>query len=144
LANDLDVPVATSSLLQLPLLQRLIRRDQSVCVVTANAATMTEAHFDAVGVDSKVRERIYLAGLESCPTFQNFIHERTELDFLAAQHEVVEAVTKAVAAHPDTGAVLLECTNLPPFTPTIKKALGLPVWDAVSMINWLYAGASTP
>jgi Asp/Glu/hydantoin racemase len=140
LVDALDIPVATSSLLQVPLAQRLIGRAKTVCVVTANASTMTQAHLAAVGITSDVRERVELTGLEHCTNFQNFIHERAALDFDAVRAEVVDTVTSAVRSNPGIGAIVLECTNLPPFTPAIKEATGLPVWDAVSMINWLNAG----
>lgn len=140
LVDALDIPVATSSLLQVPLAQRLIGREKTVCVVTANASTMTQAHLAAVGITSDVRERVQLIGLEHCTNFQNFIHERVALDFDAVRAEVVDTVTSAVRSNPRIGAIVLECTNLPPFTPAIKEATGLPVWDAVSMINWLNAG----
>lgn len=142
LANTLDVPVATSSLLQAPLVLRMLRDDQTVCVVTANATTLTRQHFEAIGVGDALVDRVHLAGLENCTHFWDFITEKVALDLAVAEAEIVEVVSRAVADRPDTGALLLECTNLPPFTEAIKQATGLPVWDAVTMINWLHAGVA--
>ena len=45
-----------------------------------------------------------------------------------------------VAEHPDVGAILLECSDMPPFAAAIQRAVGLPVFDFITMINWIYHG----
>jgi Asp/Glu/hydantoin racemase len=40
-----------------------------------------------------------------------------------------------VAAHPDLGAIVLECTNMPPYADDIRRATGLPVFDIVSLVT---------
>lgn len=40
-------------------------------------------------------------------------------------------------AHPDIGAIVLECTDLPPFSAAIRRATGLPVFDIVTMTTWV-------
>ena len=45
-----------------------------------------------------------------------------------------------VSRHPDIGAIVLECTNMPPYAFALREALGLPVYDIYSLITWLHAG----
>jgi Asp/Glu/hydantoin racemase len=45
-----------------------------------------------------------------------------------------------VTRHPDVGAIVLECTNMPPYAAALRDALGLPVYDIYSMISWFHAG----
>jgi len=51
---------------------------------------------------------------------------------------VVECAQEMVREHPDIGAVLLECSDLPPFAAAVQDAVGLPVFDFITMINWIY------
>jgi Asp/Glu/hydantoin racemase len=45
-----------------------------------------------------------------------------------------------VAAHPEVGAIVLECTNMPPYAAALRAALGMPVYDIYSMITWFHTG----
>ncbi|MCT9078742.1 hypothetical protein [Streptomyces fulvoviolaceus] len=143
LADELDVPVATSSLLQVPLVLRTLRRDQSVCVLTANASTLTDAHLEAVGIGPSMRPRVRLTGLEHTEHFFPVVTgDGASLDVGRAEAEVVAVARAAVATHPDIGAFVLECTNLPPYSGAVKAATGRPVWDALTLIGWLRGGTS--
>jgi Asp/Glu/hydantoin racemase len=42
--------------------------------------------------------------------------------------------------YPDVGAIVLECTNMPPYADSVRRVTGLPVFDAVTMVNHAYAG----
>ena len=51
-----------------------------------------------------------------------------------------EAVREALAlqvAHPNIGSILLECSDLPPYASAIQRATGLPVFDYITMINYV-------
>jgi Asp/Glu/hydantoin racemase len=45
-----------------------------------------------------------------------------------------------VADNPDVGAIVLECTNMPPYAAALQAAVGIPVYDIYSMITWFHAG----
>jgi hypothetical protein len=57
------------------------------------------------------------------------------LDQAAAESDVLAAGQALLAAHPDLGAVVLECTNLPPYRAALSRALGLPVYDLVTLVE---------
>jgi Asp/Glu/hydantoin racemase len=49
------------------------------------------------------------------------------------------AVARRLAAeHPDLGAIVLECTNMPPYTADIQRATGLPVFDIASLVAMVH------
>ena len=45
-----------------------------------------------------------------------------------------------VARHSEVGAIVLECTNMPPYAAALREAVGLPVHDIYSMTAWFHAG----
>jgi hypothetical protein len=143
LADALEVPVATSSLLQVPLVFQTLQRHQSVCVLTVNSATLSDAHLEAVGIGPNLRKRVHLAGLEHTEhLFRVLIGEIDDLDPARAEAEVVDASRAAVAERPEIGAFVFECTNLPPYSDAVRAATGRPVWDALTLIGWLRGGVS--
>jgi hypothetical protein len=52
----------------------------------------------------------------------------------------VEAAQRLVARHPEVGAIVLECTNMPPYAAAVQRATGRPVYDIYSMITYFHAG----
>lgn len=139
LSAALSVPVATSSLLQIPLVERLMPRGRSVGVITMDANRLTPRHLKAVGVDCDVT----LEGLSRTGVFWRMVTQDTKADPLALRDEVIEAGARLLARQPNIGAIVLECTNMPPFSAALAEASGLPVFDVVSLVKWL-AGAIAP
>ena len=141
LADSLDVPVATSSLLQIPLVLQTLRSDQHVAVLTVNASTLTHQHFARAGITDAQLARVTVVGLENTAHFYPMIVG--EIDYLdqdRAEREVVSAATKALEDDPKIGAFVFECTNLPPYADAVRAATSRPVWDATSLICWLQSG----
>ena len=58
----------------------------------------------------------------------------------------VRVARRLVALHPDVGAIVLECTNMPPYTADIQRETGLPVFDVVSLVSLVHGalGAALP
>ena len=64
----------------------------------------------------------------------------TNCGFLSIfQHELA-AGRELVAMSPDIGAILLECTNMPPYAFALRETLGLPIYDIYSLVTWLHTG----
>jgi hypothetical protein len=140
MAAALSVPVFMSGLLQLPLIRQGLKPDQSIGIVSASGTSLTPKHMEIAcwGMDVPVNIR----GLEDKPAFKAAVHDQVgKLDFEAVEAEVVEAALEIQAKHPETGAILLECTDLPPYAEAVQRATGLAVFDITSMIAWAYAGA---
>ncbi len=142
LAEKLEVPVATSSLLQVPMVLRMLAPDRKLCLLTVNASTLSPQHLEGAGIGAGDAERLVVAGMEDSEHFyQVVVGQEGPLDVARAEAEVVGACEAALRADPAIGAFVLECTNLPPYAEAIRQATGLPVWDAITMVRWLQDGA---
>lgn len=137
LANALGVPVAASSLLQAPMIQRALPAGQSVGIMTISAETMTEAHLDAAGIDAETP--IIGTGAGSHFT-THILDDRPDMDFDQARADNVAAAQKLVDMQPDVGAILLECTNMVPYAADIRRATGRPVYSIYTHLLWFQAG----
>jgi hypothetical protein len=139
LARRLSVPVATSSLLLLPLLERMMPAGRRVGVLTFSAAALTAQHLAAAGAapDTPVQ------GLAPDCHFQRAIYGDgtgdAATDFAARDGDVANAARELIAREPNLGAILLECTNFPPHRSTIRNALTqttrCPVYDIWSLLQ---------
>ena len=142
LARHVGVPVATSSLLQIPFVQATLPPGKRVGVVTVSAASLTPAHLEAVGAPSDTP----LAGTENgVEFFRDLINgEKEDLDVALATRDVLEAGRDLVRRHPEVGAIVLECTNMPPYAAELGRELGLPIYDITSLVRWLCLGLEPP
>lgn len=138
LAAAINVPVATSSLMQVPWVQATLPPGRRVGLVTVSAATLTPEHLTAVGVPADTP----VTGTENGKEFFRVLitAEKEEMDIDLAEQDVVEAARRLVAEHPEVGAIVLECTNMPPYAAAVQAATGLPVYDIYSLITWFHAG----
>ncbi len=137
LAQACSVPVASSSLLQVPMVQRLLPSSKRVGILTFSRENLHAAHLEAVGVPADTP----LVGMPADSHFVRSIKtgdDSVSVETLRA--EVLQAAEQLLAQYPDVGAIVSECTNLTPFSSDISERFGLPVYDGVSLINWFHAG----
>ena len=138
LAAAVRVPVFTSSLLLVPLVHRMLAPGRRVGILTVNAATLGPEHLAAAGITPEIP--VAVAGLETEKEFTRvLLGDELELDVEAARAEHVRVARRLVAEHPDVGALVLECTNMPPYTADIQRATGLPVFDILSLVRLAHA-----
>ena len=138
LAAAAGVPVATSALMQVPSVQALLPPGKRVGIVTISGSTLTPAHLAAAGVPMDTP----IAGTEHGREFFRVLisAEKDDLDVALAREDVVNAGKDLVARHPEVGAIVLECTNMPPYAAALQAEVGLPVYDIYSMITWFHGG----
>ena len=138
LVEKLELPVFLSSLLQVPFMSRLIPDHHKIGIITANSDSLTENILNFCG--AHLPGRIKLEGLQHSPAFSAaFIKETGTLDFVRVQKEVTAAARKLTADDPDVRLILLECSVLHPYAPAVQEAVGLPIFDFVTMINYVYS-----
>lgn len=134
MAAALDVPVFLSSLLQVPFVQTIVGKNKAVGIVTAKKDSLTKEHLRQCGIGDDVKTVVI--GLEKNPEWNKlFDGSNAEADMAGVEKEIVGTVKNEVAEHPEIGAIVLECTDLPPFAQTLRKELGMPVFDFNSMIS---------
>jgi Asp/Glu/hydantoin racemase len=136
----LPVPVWTSSLLLLPETALALQSwftGRHAGVVTVDAASLSAEHLRAVGADPATP----VEGLAPGSSLQrSLLEDLPTLDAAAAEREVVAAALSLVRRDPQVGAIVLECTNMPPYAAALQAALDLPVYDIYAMIAWFHAG----
>lgn len=138
LATAVRVPVFTSTLLLVPLVHRMLPPGRRVGILTVSAGTLGPAHLAAAGIGADVP--VAVAGLETEKEFTRvLLGDEPVLDVDLAREEHVRVARRLVAEHPDIGALVLECTNMPPYTLDIQRETGLPVFDIVSLVTLAHA-----
>ena len=137
-AAALDIPVFLSSLLQVPLISAALKPGQQVGILVANAKAVNPQMLTACGITPDMP--IAYLGMEEQPEFRNILEYGGQFHVGKFEAEVVGQAQKLVADNPNIGAILLECSDLPPFAHSVQRAVGLPVFDFNSLINWVYHG----
>ncbi len=137
LADAVSVPVFASSLIQVAMVYHMLGAEKQVGILTASAPDLTQQHLQAVGVDNIP---VAIAGMEAYDEFRQVILEgqRSDMDIVKIEQEVLSAAKQLVDAHPNVGAIILECTDMPPYAYAIQQLTGLPVFDLTTLTTMVY------
>ena len=137
LSAVLRVPVMTSALMQVPMVQALLPLGQRVGVVTISAESLTPSHLEGAGcpLDTPV------IGTDKNGAFARAILDNElRMDVEAARQDLCDAARRMKEEHRDIGAIVLECTNMPPYQADVSREAGLPVFSMVDYVCWLASG----
>jgi Asp/Glu/hydantoin racemase len=139
LAAALPVPVATSALMLIPLVARMLPPGRRVGVLTFSAKDLTPAHLAAAGASPDTP----FEGVAEDGTFRRALRGLPVHDSIEArERDVIAAARALLARHSDIGAIVLECTNFPPHRAALARETGLPVFDIFTLIGLLNAATS--
>ena len=141
LAGRCRVPVMSSSLCQIPLVQATLPAGKRVGVITIDSRQLTAAHFAGVGAPTDLPIEGVENGRELARVIQNDLES---LDVGQAEADVVEAGRRLLAKAPEIGAIVLECTNMAPYARALAETLGLPVYDIIGVLGWWRRSLAPP
>lgn len=137
LTHALDVPVASSSLMQVPMIEATLPPGKRVGILTISAKTLTDGHLAAAGAAPDTP----IMGTDPEGEFsRKILGDAAEIDFTRCRNDMQTAAQAFVIAHPDLGAIVLECTNMVPYAGDIRRMTGLPVYSIYTMATWFQAG----
>ncbi|HSB41929.1 MAG TPA: aspartate/glutamate racemase family protein [Methylomirabilota bacterium] len=137
LAAAVSIPVFTSSLMLVPLVHRMLPPGRAVGILTVNAASLGPEHLAGAGIAPDVP--LVVAGLETEKEFTRvLLDDQLTLDVDAARREHLTVTRRMLDAHPEIGAIVLECTNMPPYRADIEAAAGLPVFDITTLVRMVH------
>lgn len=137
LSKALPVPVLTSSLCQVAMVNRMLPAGRRAGVLTISASTLTPRHLEAAGVP----EGTPIGTTEGGREFTRAILDNEGLlDIDAARADNVEAALRMQREHGDLGAIVLECTNMGPYGADITAATGLPCFSMPGLASWFQSG----
>jgi len=141
LASAVPVPVATSSLMQVPFVNRLLAPGRRAGILTISASTLTPLHLERAGVPADTPIGTTEGGREFTRVI---IGNEPELDFAAARNDNIDAALALKRKHPELGALVLECTNMVPYAADIRAATGLPVFSISNFVSWFHSALVPP
>jgi len=131
-----NVPVVMSSLLQLPFIALTISPSHPIGIITADSRHLTEDYLSQSGI--RVKNPLIIRGLQKEPEFKSAtVDEKGTLDSDLIRDEVVKVAQSMVEEYPAMGAILLECSMLPPYAKAVQEATGLQVYDFITMIDYV-------
>lgn len=137
IARQLRIPFVASSLLQIPLVHRLVQG--RVGVITANDEALTESYLKLAGVSDDVPTAVL--GLQGHKEFAGpYLNGTGELDLERIEACVVGKSERLLERFPDIRAFVCECHNLPPFAPAIQRKTGRPVFEVLSLVRFALHG----
>ncbi len=137
-ARSVEIPVFLSSLLQLPLIAASSGKTRPIGMITADDRGMGNDMLMLAGVESQTP--IVVKGMQDRPEFNRSTLEMCgTLDSDLVEHETVEVAREMLAEHPDMAAILLECSELPPYARAVQQATGVPTYDFITMIDYFHA-----
>jgi len=115
-----------------------LQPEQKLLVIAAVASAITAKVFEECAITDTgrllVEQAIDVPEFAAMLSPEGFNPARLESELATYAHELVEK-------HPETGAILLQCSDLPPFAWAIQNATGLPVYDMNTLITWVHAAA---
>lgn len=134
LANALHVPVFASSLIQVPLVSKMLGKNKRIGIICASSPTLTTNHLRKAGIDESIP--VVVAGLDK---YWSMVRGQNPQKRLNGFEKGVSTVAKQlVSKNPDIGAFVLECTNLPPSAAAVQEATGLPVFDMITLTYMIH------
>jgi hypothetical protein len=134
---SVNVPVFLSSLLQIPFIEAILPEDAEIGIITANSRSLTPDVFKKIGVKD---DRVVILGLENSRYFKEAVFDETGfLDSDRIRQEVVGLAKTLTAEHSAVRSILLECSMLPPYGKDVQQAVNLPVYDYLTMIDYVYS-----
>ena len=138
LADELEVPVFLSSLMQIPFIAAMLGRNRKLGILTANCKNLDASLLKLLGIEST--PNLVIRGLEEQQNFSSMVlHEDGTFDPLKIENELVAEACEMAAADASIGAILLECALFPAYAAAVRDATNLPVFDFVTMIDYVHA-----
>lgn len=130
LSAAVSVPVVTSSLCILPYLRSIAPAGRPIGVLTFDGPKLRATLGAAVA-------GLEIEGIETGTELHAVIAEdRATLDQDAARRDVAAAARTLRDRAPDIFALVMECTNLPPYRDAIEDVFDCPIYDIRDLIHW--------
>ena len=137
MAEAVNVPVATSSLMQTQMVQSLLPKTKKVGILTIHKPSLTEEHLKAANVPLDTP----IIGTENGKEFTRVIlNDEMEMDIDQARQDHLDAAEELMTKNNNIGAIVMECTNMSPFAADVRKKFQVPVFNIYTFIEWFQSG----
>jgi len=132
LAARVSIPVFTSSLLQARTACGLLPAGKKIGILTADGRKLGMRHFRGAGIED-IPKVVY--GMEGTHFHDIYVGDREDLDPARAGEELQRVALRMMEDNPEVGAVVCECTNMPPYTDALRNILKCPVYDILTLAD---------
>lgn len=140
-SHAVSVPVATSSLLLLPLMARLLPPARAIGVITYDGRQLGSRHLQAAGVGTS-SVPVLVGGIEDSDSWSELAKPQPSVTLESLARDVFAIVHRLVAEHPEVSSLLLECAAFCPVTPLVRAEIRRPVFDFVTLADLLMASVT--
>jgi hypothetical protein len=145
IAGFVDIPVFMSSLLQVPFAQQLIGPNKVVGILAARSEQLLSDHLENVGI--QLGSNYVITGAEDdggCPEFENLWYAPVRPDvpeayYDKAEKDFIQVAVNFYNAHPNMGAMMLECTGMQPFARAIQREIDIPIFSWGTLLDYAYS-----
>ena len=109
------------------------RREKGIAYETLDALYEDAEDFDALNA---ALTKAVLEAAEATPV----VYAVLDAQWDESVHNLMENhAEQLVREHPEVGALVFECTNMPPFAAAVQKKTGLPVFDYTTLADYVYS-----
>ena len=137
LADSVNIPVFSSTLILAPLIRAMINKNKKIGIFTERAWNMNENHFIKCGWSSKDIP-VCVSGMpEGSPFPALFIDGGLEEKREVLEECMIDLAKRHMKEHPDTGAIIFECTNFGPFSRQVQDIAQVPVFGINQLIEYI-------
>ena len=137
------LPVFMSSLLQTSIVSSSIEDDDKIGILSANSKTLEpnlKKLLTECGIHVNI-DKVYVIGCENVEGF-DAVAKGEKVDSKKVSIGIEKLVKKNLIEYPTTKAFIMECTELPCYSDAIRFTTGLPVFDAITLINLFYCSCT--
>lgn len=140
LAASVNVPLVSSSLLAIPTaLEQLRPQGLRPAILTISSGNLSKEHLQAARCppDTPIgapdpNGHFCTQILTNCET----------MDQATARQEVIAAAKNLMRNHSNIGALVLECTNMPPYASDLTQLFNIPILSLTSLLPHCQTGLS--
>ncbi|CAK9019256.1 unnamed protein product [Durusdinium trenchii] len=133
--KNTKLPVIMSSLVTLPVLTSSYHHGEKIAIFTANGQSLLSSLTGGAGGTG---EPFIFVGCEEVPGFEA-VALGQKVDVKKVTPGIVEKAKQVLRAHPQVRAILMECTELPPYSDAVRYFCGVPVFDAITACDFYIA-----
>lgn len=143
LGASCGIPVAASSLCQIPMVWQLIGRKGTIGIVTGHSELLGEKHLLASGWTEDIS--LSIQGMENESHFNEVVIEgKGNLSVEEMRRDVLSACKNLKEKNKELRAIIIECSNLATYSRDVYSMLKVPVFDTMSAANLLSYSVSPP
>lgn len=138
IVNDaISVPLYTSPLLLIGVALSTMESRGKCGILTLFGEVLEKGYLDCIrGYE---RDRVVLSDMSEAHEFRRMITEdRDDVDEACLRREVLEGAERLVESDARISSIVIECSDMTPYSESIRKGLGLPVYDYFTLARIAY------